>query len=88
VAIGRLHLKEMKWLFPLIFLIGCAEIRMPTPVSLPSICMGEEFCEDRKAAETLAAMGFADAGLIIMCSNPNVRNILEVECGSDALQYP
>ena len=56
MAIGRLHLKEMKWLFSLVFLIGCAEIRMPTPVSLPSICMGEEFCEDRKAAETLAAM--------------------------------
>lgn len=75
-------------LFPILLLAGCAEIRMPTPISLPSICMGEEACEARKNAETLANMGYPDAGLVIMCSDPSVRGVLEVECGSDALQYP
>ena len=78
----------MKWLISLALLVGCAEIKMPTPLSLPAICMGEASCENRKNAETLAAMGFPDAGLVLMCSNANVRNILEVECESDALQYP
>jgi len=86
VAIGRLHLKEMKWLFPLIFLIGCAEIRMPTPVSLPSLCMGEEACENRKSAKTLADMGYTDAALQIICDDENVKDILEAECGSSVSQ--
>ena len=67
---------------------GCATIDMPSPISLPSICMGEVTCESRKNAETLAAMGYPDAGLVIMCSDPQVRNVLEVQCESDALQYP
>ena len=53
---------------------------MPTPISLPSICMGEETCESRKNAETLAAMGFPDAGLVIMCSDPRVREALPIKC--------
>jgi len=75
-------------LLPILLIAGCAEVKMPTPISLPSICMGEEKCEARKNAETLAAMGFPDAGLVIMCSDPNVRGVLEVECESNALQYP
>ena len=71
---------------PIIFVVaGCAQVDMPAPISLPSICMGEDTCEDRKNAETLAAMGYPDAGLVIMCGNPSVRGALEVECGSDAL---
>lgn len=65
-----------------ILLSGCAEIKMPQPISLPSICLGEETCEARKNAETLASMGFPDAGLVILCSDPNVKSVLEVECGS------
>lgn len=64
----------------LLLLAGCAEVKAPTPISLPSICMGEERCEARKNAETLAAMGFPDAGLVIMCDDPNVRDVLELEC--------
>lgn len=71
-----------------LLLAGCAKIDMPTPIALPSICMDDQGCEARKNAETLAAMGYPDAGLTIMCSDPSVRSILEVECGSDALQYP
>jgi len=75
--------------FSLILLVGgCASIEMPSPISLPSICMGEATCESRKNAETLAAMGYPDAGLVIMCSDPAVRDVLEVQCESDALQYP
>lgn len=71
-----------------LLLAGCAKIDMPTPIALPSICMNDENCEARKNAETLASMGFPDAGLLIMCNDPNVRGVLEVQCGSDALQYP
>ena len=75
-------------LVPILLLMGCAEIKVPSPISLPSVCMGEDTCEDRKNAETLAAMGYPDAGLIIMCGNPDVRGALEVECGPNALSYP
>jgi hypothetical protein len=50
--------------------------------------MGDENCEARKNAETLAAMGFHDAGLRVMCDDANVRDVLEVECKPDALPYP
>jgi hypothetical protein len=69
-------------------LSGCATLEMPSPISLPSICMGDVKCEARKNAETLATMGFPDAGLVIMCGDTQVRGVLEVECGSDALPYP
>ena len=78
----------MRWLAILICLAGCAEVRMPPPISLPSVCMKEASCEARKNAETLAAMGYPDAGLVIMCDDPNVRDVLEVECKSNALPYP
>lgn len=68
-----------------LLLAGCAEVTAPTPISLPSICMGEERCEARKNAETLAAMGFPDAGLVIMCDDPNVRDVLEMECEPSTL---
>ena len=70
----------MKCLFALIFLGGCAEIRMPPPISLPSICMGEESCENRKSAKTLADMGYTNAALAIICNDKNVKDILEAEC--------
>ena len=76
----------MKCLFALIFLGGCAEIRMPPPISLPSLCMGEEACENRKSAKTLADMGYIDAALQIICDHKNVKDILEAECGSSVLQ--
>ena len=56
---------------------------MPAPISLPSICMGEDKCEARKNAETLAAMGYPDAGLIIMCADAGVREHLGEQCGQD-----
>ena len=68
-------------LLPILLLSACATVDMPSPISLPSICMGEETCESRKNAETLAAMGFPDAGLVIMCSNARVREHLGDECG-------
>ena len=64
-----------------ILLAGCATVDMPAPISLPSLCMGEERCEARKNAETLAAMGYPDAGLVIMCADPRVREHLGEECG-------
>ena len=66
-------------------LAGCAEIKTPQPVSLPSICMGEQTCEARKNAETLSKMGYPDAGLVIMCSDSIVREALEDECGDELL---
>lgn len=75
-------------LLPIMLLAACAKIDMPTPISLPSICMDDESCEARKNAETLAAMGYPDAGLTIMCSDPNIRMVLSVQCKSDALPYP
>ena len=71
-----------------LLLAGCAEIKMPQPISLPSICMGEQTCEARKNAETLAIMGYHDAALTIMCDDSRVRGVLEVECGSSSLSYP
>ena len=47
--------------------------------------MGEETCEARKNAETLANMGYPDAGLVIMCSDSIVREALEDECGDELL---
>jgi len=76
----------VKCLFALILLGGCAEIRMPSPISLPSLCMGEEACENRKSAKTLADMGYIDAALQIICDDKNVKDILEAECGSSVLQ--
>ena len=75
----------MKRLVGISFLLlaGCAEVDMPAPVSLPSICMGEETCEARKNAETLAEMGYPDAGLVIMCSDDRVRAVLEERCGDE-----
>lgn len=73
---------------PIFLLAGCAEITVPTPVSFPAVCMGEETCEARKNAETLAAMGYPDAGLIIMCSDTAIGNVLEMECESGSLSYP
>ena len=80
----------MRWLVGLsvMSLAGCATIDLPTPISLPSICNGETTCEARKNAETLAAMGFPDAGLVIMCSDPKVRAVLEMECEPVSLSYP
>lgn len=69
-----------------LLLAGCAEVQMPTPISLPSICMGEVTCEARKNAETLAAMGYHDAALTIMCDDARVRGVLELECGTASLQ--
>jgi hypothetical protein len=52
------------------------------------VCMGEAVCEARKNAETLANMGYPDAGLVIMCDDAKIRDVLEVECESSALPYP
>lgn len=75
----------MKWVAGIsaLALSACAEVKMPTPISLPSICMGEETCEARKNAETLAEMGYPDAGLVIMCADERVRAVLEEECGNE-----
>ena len=73
---------------PVLLLLGCAEIKAPSPLVLPSVCMGDEHCEARKNAETLADMGYPDAGLRVMCDDANVRDVLEVECEPDALPYP
>ena len=72
-------------LLPILLLAACAEVDMPTPISLPSICMEDESCEARKNAETLAKMGYPDAGLVIMCSDSIVREALEDECGDELL---
>ena len=76
---------KIKCLF-LMFLVGCAEISMPPPISLPSLCMGEEVCENRKSAKTLADMGYTDAALQILCDDENVKDILEAECSSSISQ--
>lgn len=81
---------DVMWRFiPIILIAGCAEIKAPQPVSFPSVCWGEgkEDCERRKNAETLAAMGYYNAALIYMCSDPRVRNVLDEQCGNDAVQY-
>ena len=77
----------MKWVVGIssLALTGCATVDMPAPISLPSICMGEETCEARKNAETLAAMGYPDAGLVIMCNHTAIRDVLEVECEPSTL---
>lgn len=79
------------WRFiPIFVLAGCAEIKAPQPVSFPSVCWGEgkENCERRLHAQTLANMGFHDAGLVLLCSDPQVGLVLEVECGSSTLPNP
>jgi hypothetical protein len=78
----------MRWLTLILLLAGCADIDMPTPISLPSICMGEKNCEARKNAETLANMGFPDVGLRILCDNTDIGSVLELECELDTSQYP
>jgi len=50
--------------------------------------MGETTCEARKNAETLAEMGFTDAGLVVLCADTKIRDVLEVECESNTLSYP
>lgn len=77
----------MKWVVAIsaLALSGCATVDMPAPLSLPSICMGEETCEARKNAETLAAMGYPDAGLVIMCNHTAIGDVLEMECEPSAL---
>ena len=72
-----------------LLLAGCAKIDMPTPIALPSICMDDENCEARKNAETLASQWvFLMLAFLLCVMTPNVRGVLEVQCGSDALQYP
>jgi hypothetical protein len=70
-----------------LLLAGCASVETETPLFFPSVCLGEITCEARKNAETLSDMGFPDAGLVIMCRDANVRDVLEVECGPNALPY-
>lgn len=76
----------MKYLLPIILLTGCAEIKMPTPISFPSVCLGDEHCERNQNARTLAQMGFADAALDIMCNDRRLSERLAMECGQQ-LQY-
>ena len=77
----------MKRLVGISFLLlaGCAEVDMPAPISLPSVCMGDDACETRKNAETLAEMGYTDAGLVLMCADDRVRDALEKlgQCGHE-----
>ena len=68
--------------------MGCASIDMPSPISYPSVCMGEITCEARKNAETLSTLGYDNAALVIMCQDADIRRVLEMECKSDALPYP
>ena len=67
---------------------GCATIDMPSSTSYPSICDGDTGCEKRANAITLYQMGYRSAGVRILCDDPNVRSVLEVQCKSDALPYP
>jgi len=75
----------MRW-FAILLLAGCTAVNQP--VLYPSVCMGETTCEARKNAETLAEMGFTDAGLVVLCADTKIRDVLEVECGPTALSYP
>lgn len=72
----------MRWL-AVLFLTGCTTVNQP--MFYPSVCMGEASCEARKNAETLADMGFTDAGLVVLCADTKIRDVLEVECEPDAL---
>ena len=65
---------------------GCTTVNQP--MLYPSVCMGETTCEARKNAETLAEMGFTDAGLVVLCADTKIRDVLEVECESNTLSYP
>jgi hypothetical protein len=75
-------------LLPVLALGACTTVDNQTPMLFPSVCMGEAVCEARKNAETLANMGYPDAGLVIMCDDAKIRDVLEVECESSALPYP
>jgi len=33
-------------------------------------------------------MGFTDAGLVVLCADTQIRDVLEVECESNTLSYP
>jgi len=72
-------------LLPILLVAGCSAVELPAPLSLPSVCMGDETCEARKNAETLATMGYTDAGLILMCADDSVRAALEKlgQCGHE-----
>lgn len=71
-----------------LFLGGCATIDLPASVAYPSICDGDAGCEKRANAVTLYQMGYRAAGVRILCDDPDVRMVLEVQCKSDALPYP
>lgn len=68
---------------PVMILAGCTTVNQP--ILYPSICMGEATCEARKNAKTLADMGFTDAGLVVLCADTKIRDVLEVECEPNAL---
>ncbi len=70
---------------PVMILAGCTTVNQP--ILYPSICMGEATCEARKNAKTLAEMGFTDAGLVVLCADTQIRDVLEVECESSTLSY-
>lgn len=71
----------------LILMTACAEINTPTPISYPSVCLGDKACERNLDAKTLAEMGFPDAGLAMMCGSRNVREAVGMGCESALLLY-
>ena len=72
-------------LLPIFLVAGCSTIEMPAPLSFPSACGGDKACETRKNAETLSAMGYTDAGLVLMCADDQVQAVLEKlgQCGHE-----
>lgn len=62
---------------------GCsAEYQMPAPVAYPGACPeGDRACQRNADAQTLSYIGQPDAALRLMCSDPELAESLQQECG-------
>lgn len=70
-------------LVPLVFLLsGCLSVDMGTPVLYPSVCSGDLHCQRNLNAQTLHYLGHQYAATELMCSDKNVKEVMEDECGN------
>jgi hypothetical protein len=67
----------------LVLLAGCsAEYQMPAPVAYPGACPeGDRACQRNADAQTLSYIGQSEAALKLMCSDPELYQTLQQECG-------
>lgn len=71
-------------LTPILLLLGCTTEQVVTNYAFPSSCLsGDKDCERNLNAQTLAYIGHKKAATELMCTDKDIRKVLE-ECGNNS----